>query len=58
MNGWCQIAFLCLGHGAVSPSELLVEGGARQCASVVTCAAHTEVNTEAVPHKLHTLDDK
>lgn len=38
-----------------------MEGGARLSASLVTCVAlhaHTQVSTEAVLHKLHTLDDK
>ena len=39
-------------------SELLVEGGARQCACPVTCAAHTQVSTEAVLHYLDSLDGK
>ena len=31
-------------------SEVLVEGGARQCARLVTCAAYTQLSTEAVLH--------
>jgi len=42
----------------VELSELLVEGGARQCAHLVTCAAHTQVSTEAVLHYLDSLDTK
>ena len=60
MNIAAKMGCLCLQECAVSLSELLVEGSARQCASSDTCVAlhaHTEVSTEAVLHNLHSLDD-